>query len=160
MIIQRAELFSGLGENAIHAVAKIMAEETYEKGAVLFKAGDPARYLFLIGDGTVRLAVGTAGEIDYTANRPGEAFGWTGMVDRASYTATAECLTPCRLFRIERDQLSELLEKDPPNGMVFYKRLAAAVVQRLVDNYSTFLSAGSLSGVTYGSGQVTSGSED
>ena len=160
MIIQQAELFMGLGENAMQAIAKIMAEESHEKGVVLFKAGEPATSFYLVGEGTVRLSVGTAGEIDYTANRPGEAVGWTGMVDRTSYTATAECLTPCRLFRIEKERLNEILEKDPASGMVFFKRLATVVVQRLMDNYSAFLSAGSLSGVTYGSGQVLGTSED
>lgn len=90
MIIQQAELFMGLGEHAMQAIARIMAEESHEKGTVLFKAGEPATSFFLVGDGTVRLSVGTAGEIDYKANRAGEARGWTGMVDRPSYMATAE----------------------------------------------------------------------
>lgn len=106
------------------------------------------------------LSVGTAGEIDYTANRPGEAFGWTCMVDRPAYVSTAECSTPCTLVRIEKEKLNGLMEQDPRTGMIFFKRLAGAIVQRLVDNYNSFLSAGSLSGVTYGSGQVIIAAEE
>ncbi|MCA1960496.1 MAG: hypothetical protein LDL33_06850 [Desulfomonile sp.] len=53
-----------------------------------------------------------------------------------------------------------MLENDPQSGMLFYKRLAGAVVQRLIDNYNAFLSQGSLKGVTYGSGQVVGPDEE
>ncbi len=159
MIIQEANLFRDLSQETMTEIAKIMTEQSYEEGALVFKAGDPAHSFYVIADGTVRLSMGTAGEIDYTANGPGEAFGWTGMVDRPAYVATAECTTSCRLIRIEKQALSRVLEKDPVSGMTFYKRLAAAVVQRLIDNYGAFLTAGSLKGVSYGSGQVM-GSEE
>lgn len=159
MIIQKADLFRDLSPETMNEIAMIMVEESHEKGALLFKAGDPATSFYLIAEGMVRLSIGTGGEIDYTANHPGEAFGWTGMVDRPAYVATAECVTPCKLARIDKESLNKLLEKDPASGMIFFKRLAGAVVQRLIDNYGTFLSEGSLKGVTYGTGQVM-GSEE
>ncbi|MCA1959299.1 MAG: cyclic nucleotide-binding domain-containing protein [Desulfomonile sp.] len=159
MIIQKADLFKDLSPEAMSEIAKIMVEESHEKGSLLFKAGDPATSFYLITEGMVRLSIGTGGEIDYTANRPGEAFGWTGIVDRPAYVATAECVTPCKLVRIDKESLNTLLEKDPASGMIFFKRLAGAVVQRLIDNYGAFLSEGSLKGVTYGTGQVM-GSEE
>jgi len=159
MIIQKADLFRDLSQEAMNEITKVMVEESHEKGSVLFKAGEPASNFYLIVDGTVRLSIGTVGEIDYTANRPGEAFGWTGMVDRPAYVATAECVTPCKLVRIQKDRLDTLLAKDPASGMIFFKRLAGAVVQRLIDNYGAFLSEGRLKGVTYGTGQVM-GSEE
>jgi len=159
MIIQKADLFRDLSPEAMSEIAKIMVEESHEKGSLLFKAGDPATSFYLIVEGTVTLSIGTGREIDYTANRSGEAFGWTGMVDRPAYVATAECVTPCRLVKIEKEKLDKVLVKDPRNGMIFFKRLAGAVVQRLIDNYGTFLSEGRLKGVTYGTGQVM-GSEE
>jgi CRP-like cAMP-binding protein len=159
MIIQEADLFRDLRQETMTDIAATMVEESYPKGSVLFKAGEPADSFYLIVDGRVRLAVGTEAEIDYTASRPGEAFGWTGMVGRTTYVASAECATPCRLAKIEKEKLERILERDPATGMLFYKRLAAAVVQRLIDNYGMFLSEGSLKGVTYGTGQVM-GSEE
>lgn len=160
MIIQKADLFREVSVETMNEISKIMVQEPYEKGAVVFKAGDPAHSFYLVVDGRVRLSIGVEGEIDYTASQPGEAFGWTGMVDRPTYVATAECLTPCTLARIEKGKLNAILETDPRSGLLFFKRLAGAVVQRLIDNYGTFISEGSLKGVTYGTGQVVSSSED
>ena len=160
MIIQKADLFKDLSQEAMSQISTIMVEESYEKGSLVFKAGEPANSFYLIVDGRVRLSMGAEGRIDYTASLPGEAFGWTGMVDRTGYVATAECVTPCKLVKIEKAKLNQVLGKDPASGMIFFKRLAGAVVQRLIDNYGAFLSEGSLTGVTYGSGQVMSTGED
>ncbi|MBF0531281.1 MAG: cyclic nucleotide-binding domain-containing protein [Deltaproteobacteria bacterium] len=159
MIIQQADLFRDLSPEVMSEITKIMVEESHEKGSLLFKAGEPATSFFIIIEGTVTLSIGASGEIDYTASRPGEAFGWTGMVDRSVYVATARCMTPCKLARIEKDKLNKFLERDIATGMIFFKRLAGAVVQRLIDNYYKFLSEGSLKGVTYGTGQMI-GSEE
>ena len=159
MIVQEADLLKDLSQETRNNIANITIEESHEKDSVVFKAGDPAKSLYLIVDGRVRLSIGTGGEIDYTASVPGEAFGWTGMVGRTAHVATAQCATPCTLVKIEVEELHRILERDSGTGMLFFKRLAAAVVQRLIDNYGMFLSEGRLQGVTYGSGQVM-GSED
>jgi CRP-like cAMP-binding protein len=159
MIIQEADLFRELSQEIRNEISGIMVEESYDKGSLVFQAGAPANSFYLIVDGRVRLSVGTEAQIDYTASFPGEAFGWTGMVDRATYVATAECLTPCKLVKLEKERLDRILRKDPVSGMMFFKRLAGAVVQRLMDNYGMFLSEGRLKGVTYGTGQVM-GSEE
>ncbi len=159
MIIQEADLFKELSQEIRNEISEIMVEESYEKGASIFKAGEPANSFYLIVDGRVRLSVGTEAQIDYTASVPGEAFGWTGMVDRPTYVATAECLTPCKVVKIEKEKLDRILKKDLGSGMIFFKRLAGAVVQRLIDNYGMFLSQGYLKGVSYGTGQVL-GSEE
>jgi CRP-like cAMP-binding protein len=159
MIIQKADLFRDLSPETMNEISKIMVEQSYDKGTLLFKAGDPATCFYLIVDGAVRLSIGTEAEIDYTADRQGEAFGWTGMVDRPAYVATAVCSAPSKLVKIEKDKLIETLQKDPNSSAVFFRRLAGAVVQRLIDNYGMFLTEGSLKGVTYGSGQVM-GSEE
>jgi CRP-like cAMP-binding protein len=148
MIIQKADLFRDLSPETMNEIAKIMVEEFHEKGSLVFKAGDPANSFYLIVEGTVRLSIGTEGQIDYTANRPGEAFGWTGLAGRPAHVATAECVTPCKVARIEKGALDKVFEKDTAAGMIFFKRLAGTVVERLIYNYQAFLSAGSLKGVT------------
>lgn len=160
MIIQKIDLFKDLDREAMNRISKIMVEESYEGGSVIYKAGDPATNMYLLVDGTVTLSVGTAGKVSYTASLPGEIFGWSSMVDRPGYVNTAECYAPCTLIRIEKERLNALMEDDPRIGMNLFKRLAGAVVQRLVDNYNSFLSANTLSGVTYGSGHLTTAADE
>jgi len=148
MIIQKAELFKDLNPEIMDKISKIMVEESYQPGALVFKSGAPAKHFYILVDGMVRLFIGTKGEISYTVNIPGEAFGWTGLVDRPTYTATAECAAPSKIMKIENESLYKIFEKDTASGMMFFKRLAGAVVQRLIRNYEAFISEGSLKDVT------------
>jgi hypothetical protein len=44
------------------------------------------------------------------------------------------------LAKVEKEKLLGLLEKDPASGMLFFRRLAAAIGQRLVGTYNTIIS--------------------
>ncbi|MEW6139041.1 MAG: cyclic nucleotide-binding domain-containing protein [Thermodesulfobacteriota bacterium] len=147
MIIQEANLFKDMSPETANEISKITVEESYEPGTFIFEAGAPARHFYILVEGRVRLSIGTQSEITYTVSVPGEAFGWTGLVDRPTYTATAQCVFHSKVVKIDNDKLLKILEKDTASGMTFFKRLAEAVVQRLIYNYETFLSERTLKDV-------------
>jgi len=122
-IIQKAELFKDLSPEIMSEISKIMIEESYEPGALVFEAGAPAQAFYILVGGMVRLFIGKKSEISYTVNIEGEAFGWTGLVDRPAYTATAECAAPTKVMKIENESLKKIFEKDTASGMMFFKRL-------------------------------------
>jgi len=148
MIIQKADLFKDLSPEVVNEISKIMIEESYTPGTIVFEAGTPATHFYILVEGMVRLFIGKKSEISYTVNLEGEAFGWTGLVDRPVYTATAECGAASKIMKIENKSLYRIFEKDAASGMMFFKRLAGAVVQRLIHNYEAFISEGSLKEVT------------
>lgn len=160
MIIERAELFSDLSVEAINDIKTYVSEESYDKGAILFRQDDPADHFFILMDGRVELIVGKQGEIDYTVGRSGEIFGLSSMVDRETYTADAKCAAPTKVARISKKKLSAVLERYPSDALLFYKHLSQIIMRRLVDNYRAFLSHGGAQGATYGTGQVAGDSEE
>lgn len=161
MFIKEADLFKELDEQSMTEISRIMVEESLQKGDVIYTDKDKAGHFYILWDGRVRLSIGKEAEIDYTVNRRGEVFGWSSLVGRDFYTATAECVSPGKAMKINKDKLNEVFKKHPAAGMIFFKQLAAAVVQRLVDNYNAFLSEGSLKGVmSQGSRQVAAAGED
>jgi len=161
MFIREAELFKGLDDSTMSEISKIMVETSCKRGDVLYRENDPANTFYLLWEGMIRLAIGEEAEIDYTVSRRGEAFGWSSLVGRETYTARAECVAPSKVYAIPKDKLDKLFAKNPESGMKFYKSLAAAVIQRLVYNYRAFLSEGSLKGVTSeGTRQVAAEGED
>jgi len=156
MFIQEAELFRELDEQIMNDISKIMVQESLSKDTVLYTEEDRATRFYILWEGRVRLAIGKEAKIDYTVSGRGEAFGWSSLVDRDTYTATAVCVEPTTLFIVEKEALNKIFLKHPESGMVFYRRLAGAVVQRLISTYNAFLAEGTLKGVTsYGTGQVT-----
>lgn len=139
MFIQQTELFKGMSRSFLEDLNKFVVTENYQKGEFLFKAGEPAHNFYVLQQGRVRIIVGVAGHTITMASNPGESFGWSCLVGFDSYTATAECLMPCTLIKVEKEKLLKLLDKDPASGMLFYKRLAFAIGQRLVNTYNMLL---------------------
>ncbi len=155
MFIQETDLFKGVSQEAMNEIAIIMVEQSCDRGAVLFAEGDPANHFFILKEGRVRLAVGREAEIDYPVSTPGEAFGWSSLVGRDIYTAQAECETACKLIKIEGESLNSVFRKNPESGMVFFRRLAGAIGQRLIKTYNAFLlEQNPERDMSYGTGQV------
>jgi len=155
MFIQQADLFREVNQETMNEISSIMLEQSYDKGAILFAEGDPANHFFILREGRVRLAVGKEAAIDYPVSSPGEAFGWSSLVGRDTYTAQAECETPCKLIKIEKEKLQEIFERHPESGMAFFKGLAGAIGQRLIYAYNAFLLEQSpQSDMSYGTGQT------
>ena len=71
----------------------------------------------------------------------GSAFGWSSLVDRDFYTASAECVTDCSVIRIDKEKLECLFAAHLSDGVLFYKRLAENIGERLLNSYGTLLTS-------------------
>ena len=142
MSIHNVDLFKGL--MALNEIASAMSVERHEAGSIIYNCEEPADHFYSLIEGKVQLSLGGDSHIDHTVQDAGEIFGWSSMVDRESYTNTAKCEIPTRVNKISKKRLDHIFEKHPHDGIVFYKRLAAAVLQRLIHNYSACRSAENL----------------
>jgi CRP-like cAMP-binding protein len=141
MIIQESDLFKGLGPGVIDEIAQNMVEEFYTKGSYIFKDKHLAENFYILEEGQIRLSVGEQGRLTHLISDAGEAFGWSSLVGHETYTASAECLSPSKVIRIEKHSLERVFQKDPAAGVLFFKRLAGVIGERLVNTYSMLLSA-------------------
>jgi len=139
MFILEADLFKGMSEEVIKEIGRVTFEESYEEGTFLFKEGDPASNFYILAAGKVKLTIGEEGHITHLVSYPGEAFGWSSLVEHGFYTASAECSAPTRLLRIEKEELDKIFEKHSDSGLLFFKRLAAVVGKRLISSYHSLL---------------------
>ena len=108
---------------------------SHKKGEVLFSEKDPAKFFFILLNGRVRLSVGKPKQAIYHAARNGEAFGWSSLIGGDAYSASAECIEPTKILKTSSDKLSQVLEADPDNGIIFFKQLAATLGNRLLEAY-------------------------
>jgi len=140
MFIKEIDFFKGMGVEIIDEIFKISVVESCSDGDILFKQGDPANNFYLLEEGEIRLTIGEEGHIGFTVSA-GDAFGWSSLVDREAYTATAECKLPSKVIKIETDKLAKIFEKYPTTGLIFFKRLAGVIGERLIRTYNTLLSS-------------------
>ena len=133
--IDQGDLILGLPHLFVKSFMDITNRKSYEKGQFVFFEGDNASFFFTLIQGRVKLSIGETGEEVYIVEQAGEVFGWSSLMDRSQYSASAECLEPTNLLLIEKDKLERLLSSDPANGMIFYKNLSQTLGNRLLKSY-------------------------
>jgi CRP-like cAMP-binding protein len=143
MFIKQSEIFLGTSMDFVKKFMDISQMTSHADGDVLFREHDPARFFYVLINGSVKLSVGEPARVVYNARRNGEAFGWSSLIGRADYSASAQCEEPSKLLKTDSTRFCEILEKDPANGFVFFKQLAATLGNRLLENYKAIDQASS-----------------
>ena len=138
MDVQKAELLRGLSTDCATAIMDIAVQESYAAGASIFLRGDPAGHFYVLLMGQVKLHLGETGKVVNYVTRPGEIIGWSGLVGREVYSASAECTTATELHKIETGKLREIIEKNPVDGFVFFENLSRILGDRLLQSYSQY----------------------
>ena len=139
MFIEQTDLSQGMSWEFTNEVYDITTKESLKEGEVFFREEDAAKYFYVLLEGRVRLTIGETGQVVHVVDRPGEAFGWSSLVGRDVYSASAECVVPSKLLKIDREKFEMILKKNPVDGMNFFKRLASILGERLIDSYNTLI---------------------
>jgi CRP-like cAMP-binding protein len=155
MYIQQSDLFWGMDREFVKKIMNVAEKISYGKGQFLFHEGDPADNFYVLIKGQIKLSIGEIGQMVYTVDRAGEAFGWSSLIERDVYSASGECQQDTLLQKFDSSALVNILEQDPANGLIFIKRLAGLIGNRLVWSYKMITSSSQASvSVTGGSGQI------
>ena len=155
MYFKQADIFWGLKKEFVKKIMKNAVQESHEEGELLFREGDVADTFYVLLKGRIKLNIGETGRVVYVVSKAGEAFGWSSLIDRDIYTASAECLAQSKLIKFDKEKLQKILMEDPANGLIFFKRLAETLGARLMQSYN-MISSASMADATpsFGTGQV------
>ena len=160
MYLKQKDIFGGMDRDIIKKIMDISLTESHQEGEWLFRAGDPANIFYILLKGRVKLSLGETGHVVYIVNNAGEAFGWSSLIGRESFSASAECMTQTKLIKFDQEKLQKVLEKDPENSLILFKRLAAVLGNRLLQSYAIISSTSPTEiSPSYGTGQVMASTE-
>lgn len=129
---QPLPLFDSLDAREREFLQALMREESYAAGRVIFHGGDHADALYLILEGRVAIAQDTIGRPmrRYAVLGVGDFFGEMGLLNDTGRLASARAQTNVRLFRLPKDELTQLMERHP----VVELKLRTAAIRRHHDN--------------------------
>ena len=116
-------LFAGLDERSLQAVAVLAQPVDAKAGDVLILEGEQGDSFYVIVDGSVRVEHGDRTVRSMTA---GGFLGEIALVEHGPRTATATCVTDCRLLELRRHEFERLLETMPDVA----RRIQAAIERR------------------------------
>jgi len=139
--LKRTEVFLGLDDSDLDKIAALPScrEVSYQAGEVIIRAGDEAKFLYVLKEGEVDvvMAVPTKSEqakkvvIDVITK--GGFFGWSALVKPHFYTMSAICRKPCTVATISGAELMALFEKEYYIGYRVFQSLARIIGTRLRD---------------------------
>ena len=136
--LRTCNLLAGLTEGQLALFQRLSEQRAASKGTVILSAGEPATHLYVVGDGRVALdmALSRRGRAPSRVAtmailEPGEAFGWSALVEPHGYTLSATALEPCVLVRIEAGGVREVLRGDDRVGSLVMANLARLLAGRL-----------------------------
>jgi len=119
-------LFADLDERSLQAVAVLAREVTAKAGDVLMLEGEPGDAFYVIVDGTIRVEHGDRAVRSMTL---GGFLGEVALVQHGARTATATCVTDCRLLELRRHEFERLMDTMP----AVHRRIRAAIERRTRD---------------------------
>ncbi len=114
-LLKAVPLFEGLTPEQLSRIAQLTEVRTYAARAMVVSQGEPARALFAIVRG--RLKVTSAGpdgrDTVLGIMAEGEVFGEVALLDGGTRSASCAAIEACELLVIDREQFLELLEHSP-----------------------------------------------
>ncbi|HUY81143.1 MAG TPA: Crp/Fnr family transcriptional regulator [Acidobacteriaceae bacterium] len=120
-----------LSPAAMKEFEAIKYSSMYPANSMLFLENEPARGIYVLCSGEVKLSVSSRGgkTLILRIARPGDILGITSNMSGAPYQASAETLHPCQVAFIRREDFMTFLRK--------YPEVYQTVVQQLTGQYAT-----------------------
>jgi CRP-like cAMP-binding protein len=133
MQLRQGDLFWAMDIEFVKEITELAQPISSKSGDKLFKVGDPADYFYILLKGSVTMERGKGKW--YTAKQAGELFGWSALIHRKEFAASATCDVDSELLRIESGPFLALLESSPVNKAALYEQLAKMIGNQLLDVY-------------------------
>jgi signal transduction histidine kinase len=128
--LARVPLFADLAPAELARVRAVATEVALAAGETLMAEGDPGDALYLVLEGTLAVTRRAgAGEQQLTTVGPGTVQGEIAVLEGGVRRATVRAQTPSRLVRIGRDDLFDVMAREP----AVVRSLVATVARRLRD---------------------------
>jgi len=107
-------IFTWLAAECWQEIAELASSQAYPAATELFQQGSPAREVYFIGRGLVKLIrLDPQGhELIINLRAPGWLLGAASVVVQKSHPVTAVTLTKCHLYRISAQVLLQLAKTD------------------------------------------------
>jgi CRP-like cAMP-binding protein len=131
--ISQIEVLKGLNRQQKQQLRGLGRVEHYDPDVVIFSEATDARKLYVVEEGRVAVESQVARGMRFPISvvYPGQAFGWSALVQPYVYTATVIALSRTRVVAIEREALLSMMRGDPSLGFTIMQNVASIVASRL-----------------------------
>lgn len=113
--LRSCQLFAGLPQSDLGAIAEVSSLKLLDKGDYLFHEGDPAHGFYVVQRGAVNVhRVSAAGKEQVIhVFRTGDSFAEVALASERGYPADARALEPTQVLLVQKDGILALLKRQP-----------------------------------------------
>lgn len=133
MRVTQKDLFWGMDIDFVKAITDMAVHVSCKEGEKLFDIGDPADHFYVLLKGSVTMGRGK--DQLHTAKQAGEIFGWSALIQRPEFAASATCSTDAEILKIEKEPFLSALVKSPQNKATLFEHLAKKLGNQLLEVY-------------------------
>ncbi|MBF0238423.1 MAG: cyclic nucleotide-binding domain-containing protein [SAR324 cluster bacterium] len=127
-ILQTCPAFSSIPGNLLSSMIPYLEEENYAEGEIIFKRGDVGQALFIVIEGVVHLE--KPGREPVVVNRR-EIFGELAALSTEIMPHTALAREETHVFRLEQDDLYELMSEEPELARILLRTLTSKYMEHV-----------------------------
>ena len=130
--LKTVTFFNELSDRQLKTVSGTLFERKYETNELIFEEGQPGAALFLLLDGRVAVEMSRENRTKTLAIlEKGAFFGEMALLDDSPRSASARALERTHALALYRNDLSQLIHRDPQTACQIYRALASMVGDRL-----------------------------
>lgn len=125
-------LFEGLRHEQLALLAPLLRRVVFPAGATPFTQGDTAGELYLLESGQVAIRTSPydGGYMNIATIQPEGIFGWSAVLGRPRYTASAVCLIDAQALAIRGRDLRRVMRSDSELSSLLLERMAQIAADR------------------------------
>ncbi len=122
-------LFENLTPESLQALVRAANRKQYDRGQYVFMQGEPARQMFLIKAGRVKLCKNTedGAEITLDIRKAGDFLGENMLSENVDYPLAAWCMEETLTCGFTKDQFEQLVLEHPRIGLQVISNLSERI---------------------------------
>lgn len=130
--VKEHNFLSGLSGPQAEKLMSLAEEVHFAENELILTEREQSRYFYLLLEGTVSIEVSTrAFTVCIQALGPGEAFGWSALLEHHDTLFQVRAREECRALRIEANDLAAALKADPELGTEVLRRALNLAAERI-----------------------------
>ena len=130
--LKTVPFFNELSRRQLKTVSDIMFDRNYEANELIFEEGQPGAVLFLILEGKVAVEMCRENQTTPLAIlERGAFFGEMALLDETPRSANARSLERTYTLALYRNDLIQLIQREPQTACQIYRVLASMIGDRL-----------------------------
>lgn len=140
-VLKRSDLLRDMTDEQLGVLEEMCTPEMFEPGTIISRQGRIEEKVYIIEEGLVGiiLEVGPLAQRQVQAVCDFETFGWSGMIQPHTSTATVKAIEKTKVLAFDGQQLCDLCLTKPEIGCKLGRAMARVVATRLRQAYTQLL---------------------